>query len=185
MKQGPSGSPRSSRPLTAKGLATRTALLKAAASVFERSGFFSSSVAEITRQCGVSQGTFYQYFKNKEQVFLELNDLILGSFWDAVRELPDQGEGFKARLKVVIDLVLRHTFNNFYFHRILGEFELIDPVAIGYYDSLARFLRGFFRQAALSGHIRPLDPNVIAYGLLGIAYFHALEWGGRFPAIFL
>lgn len=177
MKQESAGSARSPRHITQKGLSTRTALLEAAAGVFEESGFFSSSVSEITRRCGVSQGTFYQYFKNKEQVFLELNDLILASFWESVRALPREDGGFLPRLGQVLGLIIEHTRKNFYFHRILGEFELIDPVAIGYYDSLARYLRTFFRQAALAGDIRPIDPNVIAYGVLGMAYFHALDWG--------
>ena len=81
------------------------------------------------------------------------------------------------RLAQVVQLLFDHVSDNFYFHRILGEFELIDPVTIGYYDSIARFYRRFFRQEAGRGFIRPFDPNLIAYGLLGIVYFNSLDWG--------
>jgi len=62
----PSGSKRS---LTRKGLATRSAILDAAHQVFKDTGYYGSSISEITRRCGISMGNFYQYFKNKEQVF--------------------------------------------------------------------------------------------------------------------
>ncbi len=165
------------RSLKAKGLSTRAALLEAAHEVFEEMGYYSSSVAEIGRRCGVSQGTFYQYFRNKEQAFFEINDLIIDRFWKRAEALPQPGASFEEGLIEVLGLLFEHTRENFFFNRMLGEFELIDPVTIGYYSSIARYYRRFFRQAANEGRIRPLGPNVIAYALIGVAYFHALDWG--------
>ncbi|MFH1090557.1 MAG: TetR/AcrR family transcriptional regulator, partial [Pseudomonadota bacterium] len=59
----------------------------------------------------------------------------------------------------------------------LGQFELIDRVTIAYYDSVVRFLRNFFRQEASLGHLRPFDFNMLAYGLIGLTFFQALDWG--------
>lgn len=165
--------------LTPKGMATRAAILDAAQEVFKDMGYYGSSVSEISRRCGVSMGTFYQYFKNKEQIFLELNDLIVARFWDRVGALPKESPSFEERLARVVQLLFDHISDNFYFHRILGEFELIDPVTIGYYDSIARFYRGFFRREASLGSIRPADHNLIAYGLIGIVYFHSIHWGSE------
>lgn len=170
-------SSRAGRSLTSKGIATRAAILNKAQEVFRDMGYYGTSVSEITRRCGISMGTFYQYFKNKEQVFMELNDLIIARFWERADNLPISGQNFEERLRQVVGLLFDHTRENFYFHRILGEFELIDPVTIGYYDSIARFYRAFFRQEASLGSIRPLDPNLLAYGIIGIVYFHSLDWG--------
>jgi AcrR family transcriptional regulator len=68
------------RSLRAKGMATRAAILDTAHQVFKESGYYGASVSEITRRCGISMGNFYLYFKNKEQLFLELNDLIISRF---------------------------------------------------------------------------------------------------------
>ncbi|HEX7371191.1 MAG TPA: TetR/AcrR family transcriptional regulator, partial [Thermodesulfobacteriota bacterium] len=68
-KKKPSGP---GRTLTRKGMATRAAILDTAHQVFKDTGYYGSSISEITRRCGISMGNFYQYFKNKEQVFLEL-----------------------------------------------------------------------------------------------------------------
>ena len=70
-----------------------------------------------------------------------------------------------------------HTRDNFAFHRILGESELIDRVTIAYYDSITQYYRDFFSREARAGRIKPLDPDVVAYGLTGICYFNSLDWG--------
>lgn len=166
-----------SRSLTKKGMATRAAILDAAHEVFKETGYYGSSISEITRRCGVSMGTFYQYFKNKEQVFLELNDLIVSRFMNRAESLSVEGLDFEDRFSKAIKLLYHHTRDNFAFHRILGESELIDRVTIAYYESIARYYRNFLRREAQYGNIRPLDPNMVAYGLIGICYFHSFKWG--------
>ena len=170
------------QPQTPKGQATRTALLEAAQDVFKDQGYYNTSVSEITRRCGVSMGTYYQYFQNKEQLFLELNRLILQRFWAGAKALPKEGQDPEERLAGVIAFLFGHISEYLYFHRLLGEFELIDPVTISYYDSLAGFLKKFFRQEARSGFIRPFNPELLAYGLMGMVYFHVLDWGAGTPS---
>jgi AcrR family transcriptional regulator len=165
------------RSLTKKGRQSREALLDASRRVFEEQGFYSASVAEISRTAGMSHGAFYQYFKNKEQVFLELNDLILERFWEKASVLTVDGLDSEERLHRVVDLLFDHCRQYYFFHRILGEFELIDPVTIGYFDSLARFCRSVFRREIDKGFSRPLDSNLLSYCLLGIATFQAMQWG--------
>jgi AcrR family transcriptional regulator len=165
------------RSLRAKGMATRAAILEAAHQVFKENGYYGSSVSEITRRCGISMGNFYLYFKNKEQLFLELNNLIISRFIARTGSLPPPDHPFKERLREAIRLLYDHTRENFAFHRILGESELTDRVTVAYYETLARFYRNFFLAEAQRGSIRALDPAVIAYGLIGICYFNSLDWG--------
>lgn len=166
----------SPRPLTRKGQRTRRSIFEASRVVFEKQGFYGASVAEISRRAGLSQGAFYQYFKNKDQVFLELNDRILGQFWMRAHDLNLGQLAPEERLRGLLTLLYRHCRENHFYHRILGEFELIDSVTIGYFDSLARFCRSFFRQAINDGYIRLLDPNILAYTIIGMAVFHAMNW---------
>ena len=165
------------RPLKSKGRATRSAILDAAHEVFKDTGYYGSSISEISRRCGVSMGTFYHYFKNKEQVFLELSDEIIARFKKRAESSPPKDLQFKERLRSVIGLLLDHTRDNFAFHRILGESELIDRVTIAFYDSITQYYRDFFHREMRAGNIRPLDTDVVAYGLIGICYFNTLDWG--------
>ena len=161
---------------TAKGMATRAAILDAAHDVFKSTGYYGASVSEISRRCGFSMGTFYQYFRNKEQAFQELNDLIISRFMERAQSVSMEGLSFEARLKGMIRLLFGHTRDNLAFHVILGESELIERLTIAYYESIARYCRDFLRMEAQKGNIRPLDPNMVAYGLIGICYFHSLDW---------
>lgn len=169
-------SPSGRRPLTSKGMATRAAILDRAHQAFKETGYFRTSISEIARRCKISAGNFYQYFKNKEQVFLELNDLILSRFMTRAEHLFSDGTPFEERLEKAVQLLYEHGCENFAFHRILGESELTDRVTSAYYETIARPYRDFFRREAQAGNIHPFDPNMIAYGLVGICSFHSMEW---------
>ena len=50
----------------------RDAILKAAAIVFARRGFFQSQVADIAREAGVAAGTVYLYFRSKDDLLVSI-----------------------------------------------------------------------------------------------------------------
>ena len=52
---------------------TRKKLLEAAKKIICEKGLVNTSIEEITKACGVSNGTFYTYFKRKEDVVFELS----------------------------------------------------------------------------------------------------------------
>lgn len=168
--------PRRKRALTTKGQRTRQALLDSARFVFERDGYFGASISEIGRRCGASQGTFYQYFRNKEQIFRELIDTALFAFWDKADKIQQETDSFELTFKACLSVLLEHFREYTALHRVLNEFELIETISISYYDSIARYFRGFLRKAVRQGHIKLLDPNMIAYSLLGIAMFLQMKW---------
>ena len=160
-----------------KGMLTRASILNTARSVFRKAGYYGASVSEITRQSNVSMGTFYQYFKNKEQLFIELTDLVVSDFIEKFESNQPKKSDLKERLQNIVCMCLQHTRKNFAFHRTLGESELTDRVTIGYYESITRYFRDFFREEIRIGTIKPLDPSMVAYGLIGICDFIAMDWG--------
>src|SRR5205823_2212826 len=52
-----------------RGTATRASLISAARTVFERDGFLGAQTTVIADEAGVGRGTFYTYFRDKEEVF--------------------------------------------------------------------------------------------------------------------
>ncbi|MFE1914064.1 TetR family transcriptional regulator [Streptomyces anandii] len=52
-------------------------LLEAAASVFCSTGYTAASTNAIAREAGVSPGTLYQFFPNKEAIAIELGDRLV------------------------------------------------------------------------------------------------------------
>ncbi len=69
---------------------TRERLLRAARTVFARSGFHGASVEEIASEAGFSTGALYSNFSGKEDLFLVLMDREIDEYTreisDAVRE---------------------------------------------------------------------------------------------------
>lgn len=52
--------------------AKRQAIIQAAIDVFGRQSFQNSSISEIARKANVAEGSIYQYFKNKEDLFFSI-----------------------------------------------------------------------------------------------------------------
>jgi len=61
----------------ARGERRITQLLEAAASVFCTTGYTAASTNAIAREAGVSPGTLYQFFPNKEAIAIELGDRLM------------------------------------------------------------------------------------------------------------
>jgi len=79
-------------------------LERAAQKLFATRWYATVSVAEICREAGVSNGIFYRYFRNKEELFRKLLGRILMSIEDALHGV--YGSGLHERL---VDFVARLT----------------------------------------------------------------------------
>src|ERR1700685_1577783 len=63
------GAPAQDRELRAQGRETGRRLLEAGMVEFENRGFHGVRVDDVVRRAGISHGTFYLYFSNKEDLF--------------------------------------------------------------------------------------------------------------------
>jgi AcrR family transcriptional regulator len=57
--------------------ATRRQLLEAAVAVFEAKGFRAATVGAITDRANTAHGTFYLYFRNKEDAFCQVIETVI------------------------------------------------------------------------------------------------------------
>lgn len=62
-------------PRSAKGKRTRSRLLDAAKTVFEREGFLNARISDIADEAQIAHGSFYHYFDSKESIFREVAEL--------------------------------------------------------------------------------------------------------------
>ncbi len=58
--------------LTARGIRSRAALLSAARQMFRQKGYSNTNITDITGEAGCAAGSFYTYFKNKEELLEQL-----------------------------------------------------------------------------------------------------------------
>lgn len=164
-------------PVTVRGEQTRRRLLEAAEEVFGELGFRRASIAEIVRRAGVAQGTFYLYFDSKEEIFRalvrhmshELRKFIAMAVAGLQDRLEIEREGYRAFFR----FVLQHRF----LYRIVLESQFVDEeVYREYYRRLAEgYARGLAR-AMEAGQIRRMDPETLAYCLMGVAHLLGMRW---------
>jgi AcrR family transcriptional regulator len=67
---------------------TRLAIAEAAHRLFRERGFDAVTVAEVAREADVSEGTVFNYFPTKEELFYGQMESFEASLVDAVRERP-------------------------------------------------------------------------------------------------
>ena len=72
-------------PATGKGERTRQRVLDAAREVFERDGYHATRVADIAAGAGVAQGTFYKYFRSKDDIFRALTNQVVMEMMERTR----------------------------------------------------------------------------------------------------
>jgi AcrR family transcriptional regulator len=72
---------------------TRERILEAAREVIFGKGLVRATTKEIARGAGVSEGTLYNYFANKEAIFLDALGQLPADFITLVRSLPVRAGG--------------------------------------------------------------------------------------------
>jgi AcrR family transcriptional regulator len=172
-------------PKTARGEATRRAILDAAEAVIGAKGFNEASIIDITREAGIAQGTFYIYFKGKDEVFsqlvLEMGRHLRHALREATADAPDRLSAEREGLRGFLSFVTAHP--NLY--RIIQEALFVDPAAYrAYFRTFADSYRDGLEAADAAGEIRPGDPEIRAWALMGIAKTlgeRAVVWGDQTP----
>jgi AcrR family transcriptional regulator len=73
----------------------RQAILVAARRVFAQLGYDAATVRDIIRGTDLASGTFYNYFRSKEEVYEALADDSAARFRPILRHARDVAEGFE------------------------------------------------------------------------------------------
>lgn len=111
-----SGCPRKGRPAAGQDPAKRRQILDGARRVFIQMGFDAASMNDITREAGVSKGTIYVYFANKEELFEAIVEEERASIFNDMYEALERGGDLREALirfglvlskKITCDKVMR------------------------------------------------------------------------------
>ena len=94
----------------ARAAETRKRIVAAAKKLITENGFENVSIEDIAKEAEVSTGSFYTYFKKKEDVIEELNQLSFYHLSEITNEMKDKG--LDDRLK-------------YYCHQFLAEIERV------------------------------------------------------------
>jgi AcrR family transcriptional regulator len=165
------------RELSARGRRTREKLLSAAEEVFAALGYHDASIVKITESAGVAQGTFYNYFDSKQQIFDELIVDLNRRIRRAMSEHAEQGSTRAEKERLGFQGYFEFTSQHPALYRVLRQAEIVAPELLRrHYDKISEGYVAGLRESAKSGEILDVDPEVLAWMLMGIGEIVGMRW---------
>lgn len=179
----PDSSPSLPAPKTKRGQRTRERILDAAEIEIGGRGFAEASISTITAQAKVGQGTFYLYFRSKEDVMRELvlrmGRRLRRHLTLSIADAPDRLEAERRGIRAFLEFVRANP--NLY--RVVAEAQFVDPeVYRRYYEDFARSYAGALKSAVRRGEIAKGDAEVRAWALMGLSDMVGMRyalWDGK------
>lgn len=173
--------------MTASPPDKRRRILDAAVGVFAQHGFYNARVSQIAREANVADGTIYLYFKNKE-------DILIQVFIDAMNEILRRQD--EALVEITDPVQRLATFVRVHFESVAESRALAEVITVELRQS-SKFMRNtdmkpFGRYLGIIARIvddgiragvfnDAIPSRTVARAVFGAIDELALEWamGGR------
>jgi AcrR family transcriptional regulator len=176
---------RTTRKMEERKEARRKKLLSAAIGIFGRKGYHATTVPMIVRAAKSSVGSFYFYFRNKEDIFAAALDALGAHISAALNEaIRAAGADVPAQMRAAVKALVRFLAENPEEARILivessGLGKQLEAVRRQVIESHTRGVEGALR--AMADRLPPLDAAVVASCWVGAVYEAVYHWLGRDP----
>ena len=142
--------------------------------MFEERGYLATSVGAITERAATAHGTFYLYFKNKEDAFCQVMETIIQGELAAASALPD-GVAPRNGLDFVIRGFVQAYRPRVGLWRAVLEGMLqsvrIREIWLDLRRTLVHGIAAVLETECRAGRTRPLDPLMTAYAVAAMT-----EW---------
>jgi AcrR family transcriptional regulator len=162
-------------------------IVAAALDVFVERGFAAARLEEVARRAGVTKGTVYLYFKNKEAL---LKAVVRENIVPVIARGEAVAQAFTGSARELLARLLRDTW------KLIGESSLsgipklmmaeaanFPELASFYYEEVVRrgqrLLAGVIERGIASGEFRPVDVK-LAVRLAMAPVLHAVTWKHSF-----
>lgn len=155
--------------------AKREQILAGAKIVFMQKGFDAASMNDITRQAGVSKGTIYVYFQNKEELFAALieteRNRIVASVKLALNDAePTRKALFDFGVTLITGMTSEYTIRAM--RTVLGVIDRMPSLALRFFASAPEngqtVLRAYLDRQVERGTMNIPDTTLAAYQFLGL-----------------
>ncbi len=173
--------PRQEKPTSNSGKIS--SILDAAEKVFAQKGFNKARMTEIAKQAGVADGTVYEYFKNKDDLFFSIPKRRFEQYLGDMTEIFGKSSPVR-KLKEIIHyhfstcLADRHFTKIFVFNLIFNKNYYQSKV----FDSFRNFygqVEKVIEEGKTEGSFNSeVNPRVFRNMFLGTFYYLMLRWLG-------
>jgi len=150
----------------------RQKILNVAITEFSEHGFDSANINSIAQKAGISVGSIYKYFANKEALFLTVIHFGVEKLKSVLEEIMQSDEGLESRIEKIIRAIQLHSRNNVQLTRLYNEMTtesrstLVWKIASDMENATAGLYASFIKDAKKAGEVRPdVDPSLFAFFL--------------------
>ena len=160
-------------------------IIEAALEVFGEVGLARARLDDIAKRAGISKGTIYVYFPDKEALFKEVvRKTVISTIERAERNLTAETatEQLTSYMQGYWQFLRSPAFAAIY-RMVIGELRNFPDLATFYStEVIARGLRlvsGIIQRGIDSGEFRPINAEVAARGMASMFIAHAIWCGDR------
>jgi len=155
-------------------------IIQAALEVFGECGLAKTRLQDIADRAGVSKGTIYLYFPNKEELFREMIRQTAVANIARAEKITGEGtptEQLCAAMRDHWNFVRSPAFSTIY-RLVLGELHQFPDLAEFYANEVTarglRLLSGIIRRGVETGEFRDIDPMVAARMLVALTIMNGI-----------
>lgn len=140
---------------------------------FARYGLDKTTLEDIAKEVGLNKASLYYYYKNKEDIFLEVAITEGTDFLGTLQEHVLDKKGTEARVTYYLLERINYYKNILNMNRVSTEtlnkmlpryFELFDVVI----RQEVQFLSGIIKEGVKQGELKTVNPNRLASSLIGM-----------------
>ncbi|NEQ73345.1 MAG: TetR/AcrR family transcriptional regulator [Okeania sp. SIO2C9] len=151
---------------------TRTKILQAAQKLFAKSGYDGTTIRDLAKKAGVSEGTLFRHFSNKKAILIELaTEGWVEILTDLLTELSEMSS-YKAVAQVMRRRMLNISRNadmmKVCFLEAQFHPELRDKIQSEVIEKMTDVAEAFFATAMERGVYRQMNPKLVARVFLGM-----------------
>jgi AcrR family transcriptional regulator len=140
-------------------------------------GYHGASIDAIAKAAGIGLGTFYLYFPSKLDIFKHLLRTRQAEFIQETRRAAEGATDQRAVIQSAFRAYFDWMSERPTLLRMFREAEFVDPSLLAeLYRAPAKSYMDRLVRAMEHGHVDRLDPEVLAWSLMGMTEFCTLRW---------
>jgi len=150
----------------------KRAILEGAMAEFGENGFISASMNDVCRRSGVSKATMYRYFNSKDDLFIDVINMVVDEYRENLMLILNSGHDLSVSIQMLGECMSDGVPKLIQAHRDVCAEAGKSDLGVRYYergplrvrDAVATFLRRWMDR----GELRTADAAVAATHLLAL-----------------
>jgi AcrR family transcriptional regulator len=165
-------------------------IMQTALRLFAGQGYNATTISDIIAEMGVARGTFYRYFRDKQDLFEQLLDTNFRYIKRVLPSLSGKGPTSASELETILTATFlqlmsqpdSRAFMNMMVNLSGGADPYFSQKIEEFYHELARVFAAYIRRIQDEGVIARRDPLALSYLIQGALREVFIQWarGGKF-----